>query len=202
MNWIGMLLLWVLATASQAEEVFLIPESNPGPEYPRVLQRAGITGDVRVSFTVHADGSVNKVSVLQSDHPALAQSALAAVKRWRFKPWTVEGDKPSEQEVHAPLAFRMQAPPGINQWIKALPCREVNAYLANVAEYSWVDSLPFHYTRSYLSNTVFQHQLSNKQRLALIARLNRRVSDVVVRCRERPASKFMTFLPEDIRQLL
>jgi len=202
MNWIGMLLLLVLATTSQAGEVFLIPESNPGPEYPRVLQRAGITGDVRVSFTVHADGSVNKVSVLQSDHPALAESALAAVKRWRFKPWTVEGDKPAEQAVHAPLAFRMQAPPGINQWIKALPCREVNAYLANVAEYSWVDSLPFHYTRSYLSNTFFQHQLSNEQRLALIARLNRRVSDVVVRCRERPASKFMTFLPEDIRQLL
>lgn len=202
MNWIGMLLLLVSATTSQAGEVFLIPESNPGPEYPRVLQRAGITGDVRVSFTVHADGSVNKVSVLQSDHPALAESALAAVKDWRFKPWTVEGDKPAEQEVVAPLGFRLQARPGINQWIKALPCREVNAHLANVAEYSWVDSLPFHYTRGYLSNTFFQHQLSNEQRLSLIAKLNRRVSDIVVRCRERPTSKFMTLLPEDIRQLL
>lgn len=202
MNWIGMLLLLVLATTSQAGEVFLIPESNPGPEYPRVLQRAGITGDVRVSFTVHADGSVNKVSVLQSDHPALAESALAAVKDWRFKPWTVEGDKPAEQEVHAPLAFRMQAPPGINQWIKALPCREVNAHLANVAEYSWVDSLPFHYTRSYLSNTFFQHQLSNEQRLALIAKINRQVERTVRACRASPARKFMSLLPAEVRELL
>lgn len=202
MNWIGMLLLLVLATTSQAGEVFLIPESNPGPEYPRVLQRAGITGDVRVSFTVHADGSVNKVSVLQSDHPALAESALAAVKGWRFKPWTVEGDKPAEQEVHAPLAFRMQAPPGVNQWIKALPCREVNAHLANVAEYSWVDSLPFHYTRSYLSNTFFQHQLSNEQRLALIAKINRQVERTVRACRASPARKFMSLLPAEVRELL
>lgn len=202
MNWIGMLLLLVLATASQAGEVFLIPESNPEPVYPRVLQRAGITGDVRVEFTVHADGSVNKVSVLQSDHPALAESALAAVKRWRFKSWTVAGDKPAEQEVIAPLVFRLQAPAGVNQWIKALPCREVNSYLANVAEYSWVDSLPFHYTRGYLSNTFFQHQLPNEQRLALIARMNRQAEKIVRACRENPTRKFMTLLPAEIRELL
>lgn len=126
MNWIGMLLLLLSATTSQAGEVFLIPESNPGPEYPRVLQRAGITGDVR----------------------------------------------------------------------------EVNAHLANVAEYSWVDSLPFHYTRGYLSNTFFQHQLSNEQRLALIAKINRQVERTVRGCRESPARKFMSLLPAEVRELL
>lgn len=202
MNWIGMLLLLVLATASQAGQLFLIPESHPDPIYPQALQRAGITGDVRVEFTVQADGSVNKVSVLQSDHPALAESASAAVKRWRFRPWTVAGDKPPEQEVIAPLAFRLEAPKGINQWIKGLSCRDVNSYLANAAEYSWVDALPFHNIRGYLSNIFFQRQLSNEQRLAMIAKMNKQVPIIFTNCRDNPTRKFMSLLPAEIRELL
>ncbi|WP_285419063.1 TonB family protein [Pseudomonas sp. efr-133-TYG-5] len=197
-----LVLLWVVSLEIQAGEMNLEAESTLPPVYPRTLQRAGITGDVQVSFIAHADGSVSEVSVLHSDHPQLADAAVAAVRRWRFKPWTVSADTPATQDVRAPLAFRFKAPAGINQWLKALKCRSVNEHLAATAEDAWVDALPFHYTRAYLTNTISPQQLPAEQRLALIAKLNRRVSDVVVRCRERPMSNFAGFLPEEIRRLL
>lgn len=65
--------------------------SQPGPRYPQQAQRAGISGNVQVEFTVAPDGSVSDVRVLSSDAPRAYQrdferEALAAVKRWRFAP--------------------------------------------------------------------------------------------------------------------
>jgi len=45
------------------------------------------------------------VSILQSEHPDLAEAVRVAIEQWRFKPWTVGGDKPAEQEVIAPMVF-------------------------------------------------------------------------------------------------
>jgi hypothetical protein len=67
--------LLLAAGVTSAGEVFLIPQNNPGPAYPPMLQRAGITGDVRVRFTVSADGSVSQISIVQSDHHDLAAVA-------------------------------------------------------------------------------------------------------------------------------
>jgi protein TonB len=74
------------ATASQLRAL-----SQPGPRYPQQAQRAGISGNVQVEFTVTPDGSVGDVRVLSSDAPRQYQrdferEALAAVKRWRFAP--------------------------------------------------------------------------------------------------------------------
>lgn len=65
--------------------------SQPGPRYPQQAQRAGVSGNVQVEFTVTPDGSVSDVRVLDSDAPRAYQrdferEALAAVKRWRFAP--------------------------------------------------------------------------------------------------------------------
>jgi len=65
--------------------------SQPGPRYPQQAQRAGVSGNVQVEFTVAPDGSVSDVRVLDSDAPRAYQreferEALAAVKRWRFAP--------------------------------------------------------------------------------------------------------------------
>jgi TonB family protein len=106
MRWIAFLLVLALSGEARAEEFLLIPEDNPKPVYPPALHRAGITGDVRVRFTAHADGSVSKVSILQSDHPDLAEATRVAIAQWRFKPWVVEGGKPEEQEVIVPMIFR------------------------------------------------------------------------------------------------
>ncbi|RON08232.1 energy transducer TonB [Pseudomonas brassicacearum] len=202
MRWFMLFFLLVLSGAIRAGEVFLIPENNPKPLYPRALHRAGITGDVRVGFTVHADGSVNKINILQSDHPDLAEATKVAIGQWRFKPWTVEGDKPAELEIIAPMVFLLDAPNGINQWLKELKCSEVNKGLVGTVDYHWIDLAAFHYTRAYLSNGFPQGQLSTEQRLAMIAKLNRRVPSIARQCLEYPASRYMRLLPEEIRRLL
>lgn len=204
MRWIAFLLVLALSGEARAEEFLLIPEDNPKPVYPPALQRAGITGDVRVRFTAHADGSVSKVSILQSDHPDLAEATRVAIAQWRFKPWVVEGGKPKEQEVIAPMIFRYDSdlPIHINQWLKELRCRDFNEVMANVPESGWLDASAFHYTRAYLSNAFSATSLSNERRLELIAKLNRAVPIIVRQCSSKPTSRFARFLPEELRKLL
>ncbi|MCK1790186.1 energy transducer TonB [Pseudomonas violetae] len=204
MRWISFLLLLVISVDARAGEVFLIPEDNPKPVYPRYLQRIGVTGDVRISFYVNADGSVDRVKVLESDNPDMSEAAMVAIEKWRFKPWMPGGELPTEQQVIASLAFRLEldSPIHTNQWIKQLKCREVNEALRDTPEYAWVDSPPFHYTRAYLSNTFHVTQLPDEQRLAWIALLNRKVPTIVRQCRSSPVIKFMNLLPTDIRNLL
>ena len=65
--------------------------SLPGPRFPASAQRAGASGTVQVEFTVATDGSVSDVRVVSSDASRQFQrdferEAVAAVKRWRFKP--------------------------------------------------------------------------------------------------------------------
>lgn len=58
--------------------------SRVKPDYPKELRRAGIQGDVVVSFTVGGDGTVSGVSSNYLAHPELARLAEEAVSRWRF----------------------------------------------------------------------------------------------------------------------
>lgn len=203
MRWISFLLLLVVSLDARAG-VILIPEDNPKPAYPRHLQRAGITGNVRISFVVSANGSVERVEVLESDHPDMAEAATVAIAKWRFKPWVAGGDLPAEQGVVAPLVFRLDldSPIHTNQWLRKLKCRDVNEELRYTPEYAWIDSTPFHYTRSYLSNVFHTTQLPDEQRLEWIAKLNRKVPIIVRQCRSSPVNKYMDLLPTEIRNLL
>jgi TonB family protein len=204
MRWLACVLLLMVSVDIRAWEVFLIPEHNPKPIYPRALFRAGITGDVRVGFTANADGSVSNVSILQSDHPELAEASRVAIAQWRFKPWAASSDIPAEREVIAPMSFRLDldTPIHTNQWLKKLRCRDINEALVDFPEYAWVDLAVFDYTRAYLSNVFHITQLPNETRLALIANLNKRVPIIVRECRNSPVRKYMSLLPEDIRKLL
>ncbi|WP_160104782.1 energy transducer TonB [Pseudomonas izuensis] len=204
MRWVVCVVLLLVLSVESRADVFLIPEYNPRPVYSLELQRTGIIGDVRVGFTVHADGSVSKVSILQSDHPDLAEATRVAISQWRFKPWTVEGDKPSEQDVIAPMKFGFDVYLSIdfNQRLKELKCRDINEAFVRLPEHKRIDAAPFHYTRAYLSNACSKATLSDERRLALIAKMNRMVPTIVRQCLSSPGSRYSRFLPKDIRELL
>lgn len=65
---------------------------NPEPEYPAASQARGEQGVVTVVLRVSAAGGVDAVEVVRSSgHPALDESAMRAVRRWRFRPASRDG---------------------------------------------------------------------------------------------------------------
>ena len=55
------------------------------PEYPAVLKQMHIGGKVKLSVVVAADGTVKETNIA-GGNPVLAESASAAVKKWKFAP--------------------------------------------------------------------------------------------------------------------
>ena len=76
----------------------------PKPPYPALAQRAGLQGIVKLQVRVKKDGSVEVQKLLEGE-PALADAAIAAVKRWRAKPASMNG-KPVE--VISTVTFNFQ----------------------------------------------------------------------------------------------
>lgn len=81
----------------------LIPIVKVAPRCPREAQINGINGSVKMLLTISATGRVNNI-VIQSFKPSRVfnSEAIKAVKRWQFKPKTIDGiavDQKGELEV-------------------------------------------------------------------------------------------------------
>jgi protein TonB len=61
------------------------------PVYPEVARKARISGIVIVECIIDKTGNVTNVQVLKPLPFGLDQAAVDAVKRWRFKPGTLNG---------------------------------------------------------------------------------------------------------------
>ena len=59
--------------------------SRVEPDYPPVLKMRQIGGTVRLEVTIRPNGSVENPRVL-GGNPVLAESAIAAVKKWKYAP--------------------------------------------------------------------------------------------------------------------
>ena len=74
------------------------------PEYPPLAKATGIMGIVRASVVIDEMGGVKNLKLI-SGHPMLAPSALESIRKWKYKPFQVDG-KPvavrTEVEVSIP----------------------------------------------------------------------------------------------------
>ena len=61
------------------------------PIYPPLMQAARMTGQVVLDAIIHPDGTIGDITVLRSSNDAFAQSAIAAVKQWRYTAPGFEG---------------------------------------------------------------------------------------------------------------
>jgi TonB family protein len=59
------------------------------PVYSEIARRANITGTVKVEVTIAPNGAVTNTKLV-GGHPLLAQSALEAVKNWKYEPAATE----------------------------------------------------------------------------------------------------------------
>jgi protein TonB len=75
------------------------------PLYPPLARQARIQGNVVLHAIIDKDGKVAQLEVI-SGHPLLVQSALDAVKQWRYKPTTLNGD-PVEVDTTITVTFTM-----------------------------------------------------------------------------------------------
>ena len=64
--------------------------SAPTPVYPDIARRAGVQGIVRLQVRATKDGRI-EVDKILSGSPTLADAAIAAVKKWRVRPFSTAG---------------------------------------------------------------------------------------------------------------
>jgi TonB family protein len=82
----------------------LIYRTNP--VYPPGAKHARVQGVVKLEVLIGRDGSVQDVKLL-SGEPSLAEAAATAVRMWRYKPTTLNGDRvevSTEVDVNFTLA--------------------------------------------------------------------------------------------------
>lgn len=86
------------------------PLTGPQPQYPEVMRSVGIEGVVRLRFVVGTDGNVESstVQVVSSTNKAFEAPAVAAIKKWKFKPAKIRG-QPVRQLVEQGIRFSLSA---------------------------------------------------------------------------------------------
>lgn len=61
------------------------------PAYPQTLLRMHKEGIVILQALITANGDVQKIEILKSDHPLFSQSAINAVSQWTYRPAKLRG---------------------------------------------------------------------------------------------------------------
>ena len=81
--------------------------SRVDPQYTEIARRARIEGIVVIEAVIDRDGNVTDARVLKPLPMGLDTAALDAVKRWKFKPGTLNG-QPVPVYYNLTVTFRLQ----------------------------------------------------------------------------------------------
>jgi TonB family protein len=86
-----------------------VPTRQVPPEYPSVMLKARLDGTAFITMIVSPTGQPEQVQVSEATHPRFAEAAVAAVKKWQFKPATKDG-QPVAVQWTVPIQFSPQMP--------------------------------------------------------------------------------------------
>jgi TonB family protein len=87
-------------------ERMLIHRENPA--YPQLARSALAQGTVTLVVRISDEGTVHDIRVIDG-HPLLVSSAIDAVKKWRYRPYLLEG-QPVEVETQVQVKFSLLEP--------------------------------------------------------------------------------------------
>jgi protein TonB len=73
------------------------------PRYPPLAIQARIQGQVVLQAVISRSGMIENLQLV-SGHPMLAQAAIDAVSRWRYRPYMLNGE-PVEVETQVTVNF-------------------------------------------------------------------------------------------------
>jgi len=84
------------------------PIKQVQPEYPEAARKKGVEGKVFLKVLVGEKGDVKDVKLMKNESGSadLEKAAIAAVKKWEFKPATLK-QKPVEVWVVIPIDFKL-----------------------------------------------------------------------------------------------
>jgi protein TonB len=80
-------------------------QNKVSPVYPALARQTRISGTVRLHAIIAKDGTVQQLEVV-SGHPLLVQSALDAVRQWRYQPTLLNGE-PVEVDTTVDVIFSL-----------------------------------------------------------------------------------------------
>jgi TonB family protein len=113
-TWLGLFLAAPLClaqdqpkTGQDVQTAVLVHRVNP--DYPSDWKREGLQGNVHLRATIAKDGSVKDITVVDGD-ARLLKSAEKALKQWRYKPATKNGE-PVEVQTTVVIAFALKPAP-------------------------------------------------------------------------------------------
>ncbi len=72
-------------TPTAAQEESRKVKSKVAPLYPELARKMAVTGMVKLEVTIAANGSVKGAKPI-GGHPLLVDSAMDAVRKWKFEP--------------------------------------------------------------------------------------------------------------------
>jgi len=97
-------LFFTVPAFAQSKSEPPVPVRTVAPDYPVELRRDGVSGIVTVKCTINEQGDVVDPQVEKSTNGAFDQPALAALKKWKFKPAKLDG-APVAIKVSIPIKF-------------------------------------------------------------------------------------------------
>jgi protein TonB len=95
-----------VAVSEDAERALLVHSVNP--VYPPEAEAQKLHGAVVLQAQVGRDGSVEDLKIVRGNF-VLCRAAIAAVKQWRFQPYTLNGHAAATQTV---ITINFSYPPG------------------------------------------------------------------------------------------
>ena len=78
--------------------------SKPAPAYSPVARQMKVSGHVEVEAVIATDGNVESAKAVNGN-PLLTQSAVQAVQKWKFTPFTANGE-PTKAVVRLSFDFK------------------------------------------------------------------------------------------------
>ncbi|MFI3155050.1 MAG: energy transducer TonB [Methylococcaceae bacterium] len=81
---------------------------NPKPDYPSLAKNRGWQGKVMLKVQVSEEGQSTAVEIERSSgYDILDESAIEAIKQWRFTP-AMHGETPIASSVIVPIIFTLE----------------------------------------------------------------------------------------------
>jgi TonB family protein len=77
---------------------------SPSPEYPAALPEKSASGSATIALRISPTGAVLDPVVKEATRPEFGESALKAIRQWRFLPKVKDG-QPVETKIVLPLVF-------------------------------------------------------------------------------------------------